>query len=142
MSGFHKKGTNYFPTLPKLGCLLSLLVGSESTADFYEPCSGSGINAIHWMENQIENKGPEDLSETSIYLEDIDPLMVKCCMLQLFHYFESRDTTPKTLSIVDIDTLSRRTKNIAYYTENPPASAATFRGSLQSGGFSVQYAAL
>ncbi|MCO4946261.1 hypothetical protein M1V55_27430, partial [Escherichia coli] len=56
---------------------------------------------------------------------DIDPLMVKCCMIQLFHYFESRNTTPKTLSIVGIDTLSRRTKNIAYYAEKPPATAAT-----------------
>ncbi|EBB5710676.1 restriction endonuclease subunit M, partial [Salmonella enterica subsp. enterica serovar Typhimurium] len=49
----------------------------------------------------------------------------KCCMIQLFHYFESRNTTPKTLSIVGIDTLSRRTKNIAYYAEKPPATAAT-----------------
>lgn len=73
----------------------------------------------------IENHGPEALREASIYLEDIDPLMVKCCMIQLFHYFESRNTTPKTLSIVGIDTLSRRTKNIAYYAEKPPATAAT-----------------
>lgn len=118
MSGFHKKGTNYFPTPPEIGRLMSLIVGSQSSADFYEPCCGSGINAIHWMENLIENHGPEALREASIYLEDIDPLMVKCCMIQLFHYFESRNTTPKTLSIVGIDTLSRRTKNIAYYAEN------------------------
>ncbi|WP_369793150.1 hypothetical protein [Xenorhabdus sp. NBAII XenSa04] len=65
------------------------------------------------------------MREVSIYLEDIDPLMVKCCMIQLFHYFESRNTTPKMLNIVGIDTLSRRTKNIAYYAEKPPASAAT-----------------
>ncbi|ELC1799717.1 N-6 DNA methylase [Salmonella enterica] len=125
MSGFHKKGTNYFPTPPEIGRLMSLIVGSQSSADFYEPCCGSGINAIHWMENLIENHGPEALREASIYLEDIDPLMVKCCMIQLFHYFESRNTTPKTLSIVGIDTLSRRTKNIAYYAEKSPATAAT-----------------
>ncbi|MCK0307504.1 restriction endonuclease subunit M, partial [Salmonella enterica] len=94
-----------------------LIIGSQSSANFYEPCCGSGINAIHWMENLIENHGPEALREASIYLEDIDPLMVKCCMIQLFHYFESRNTTPNMLSIVGIDTLSRRTKNIAYYAE-------------------------
>ncbi len=85
---------------------MSLIVGSQSSADFMSPCCGSGINAIHWMENLIENHGPEALREASIYLEDIDPLMVKCCMIQLFHYFESRNTTPKTLSIVGIDTLA------------------------------------
>lgn len=125
MSGFHKKGANYFPTPSEISCLLSLIVGSQSSTDFYEPCCGSGVNAIHWMENLIENHSPEALSEASIYLEDIDPLMVKCCMIQLFHYFESRNTTPKTLSIVGIGTLSRRTRNIAYYAEKPPASAAT-----------------
>ncbi len=67
MSGFHKKGTNYFPTPPEIGRLMSLIVGSQSSADFYEPCCGSGINAIHWMENLIENHGPEALREASIY---------------------------------------------------------------------------
>lgn len=104
---------------------MSLIIGSQSSANFYEPCCGSGINAIHWMENLIENHGPEALREASIYLEDIDPLMVKCCMIQLFHYFESRNTTPNMLSIVGIDTLSRRTKNIAYYAEKHSASTAT-----------------
>ncbi len=46
---------------------MSLIVGSQSSADFYEPCCGSGINAIHWMENLIENHGPEALREASIY---------------------------------------------------------------------------
>lgn len=125
MSGFHKKGTNYFPTPPELGRLLSRLVGHKSSADFYEPCCGSGINAILWMESMIEEKGPGALREVSIYLEDIDPLMVKCCMLQLFHYFESRETTPKLLSIVGMDTLSRQGKGIAYYAETPQLAATT-----------------
>ncbi len=56
--------------------------------------------------------------------------MVKCCMIQLFHYFESRNTTPKTLSIVGIDTLSRRTKNIAYYAEKT-SSNRRYRGSIK-----------
>lgn len=34
MSGFHKKGTNYFPTPPGVGRLLSQLVGSTPSADF------------------------------------------------------------------------------------------------------------
>ncbi|HDT5923970.1 TPA: restriction endonuclease subunit M, partial [Klebsiella pneumoniae subsp. pneumoniae] len=35
------------------------------------------------------------------------------------------NTTPNMLSIVGIDTLSRRTKNIAYYAEKHSVSAAT-----------------
>ena len=117
MSGFHKKGTNYFPTPPGVGLLLSQLVGSTPSADFFEPCCGSGINAIQWMEHLLESQGPEALSSASIYLEDIDRLMVKCCMLQLFHFFESRNVSPKTLSIVGIDTLSRRPTGIGYYAQ-------------------------
>ncbi|GKR04066.1 hypothetical protein KAM462_37860 [Aeromonas caviae] len=35
MSGFHKKGTNYFPTPPEIGRLMSLIIGSQSSANFY-----------------------------------------------------------------------------------------------------------
>lgn len=69
------------------------------------------------MEHLLESQGPEALSSASIYLEDIDRLMVKCCMLQLFHFFESRNVSPKTLSIVGIDTLSRRPTGIGYYAQ-------------------------
>jgi hypothetical protein len=102
MSGFHKRAPITFPLLQRLALDVThywLTVLGR----LMSPC-GSGINAIHWMENLIENHGPEALREASIYLEDIDPLMVKCCMIQLFHYFESRNTTPKMLSIVGIDT--------------------------------------
>lgn len=124
MSGFHKKGTNYFPTPPEVGRLLSQLVGSAPSSDFFEPCCGSGINAIQWMENLLENHGPEALSGASIYLEDIDRLMVKCCMLQLFHYFESRSVSPRALSIVGIDTITRRPTGIGYYAQQKSAAAA------------------
>lgn len=122
MSGFHKKGTSYFPTPPEVGRLLSMLVGSRTSTEFYEPCCGSGINAIQWMEHLLESQGPEALSQSSIYLEDIDRLMVKCCMLQLFHFFESRNVSPKMLSIVGIDALSRLPTGIGYYAQQRAAT--------------------
>lgn len=123
MSGFHKKGTNYFPTPPEVGRLLSQLVGAAPAAEFYEPCCGSGINAIQWMENLLETQGTEAVGQASIYLEDIDRSMVKCCMLQLFHYFETRNISPKMLSIVGIDTLSRRPTGIGYYAQQSAAAS-------------------
>ncbi|MND15719.1 hypothetical protein D3C80_59500 [compost metagenome] len=123
MSGFHKKGTNYFPTPPEVGRLLSQLVGAAPAAELYEPCCGSGINAIQWMENLLETQGTEAVGHASIYLEDIDRLMVKCCMLQLFHYFEARNVSPKMLSIVGIDTLSRRPTGIGYYAQQRTATS-------------------
>lgn len=124
MSGFHKKGTNYFPTPPEVGHLLSLLVGTAPSADFYEPCCGSGINAIKWMDNLLENQGPEAMSSASIYLEDIDRLMVKCSMLQLLYFFESRNVSPKTLSIVGVDSLTRRPTGIGYYAQHHATATA------------------
>ncbi|KAB0589160.1 N-6 DNA methylase [Edwardsiella anguillarum] len=120
MFGLHHKGTSYFPTPPEVGLLLSQLVNNRDGNDFYEPCCGSGINTIQWMENRIKESGTEAIRHLSINLEDIDPLMIKSCLIQLLHYFESRDVTPRSLSIVCINTISRQTKGVSYYAEQPP----------------------
>lgn len=113
---FEKRGTNYFPTPSAVGQLMAEIIGAGAgaDADFYEPCCGSGVNAIQWMDKHIENHGLESLAKTSIYLEDIDPLMVKCSFIQLMHYFEFINVTPAHLSIVAIDTISRIPKGVAY----------------------------
>lgn len=128
MSGFHKKGTNYYSTPADIGQMLSRLLGYEDKAKFYEPCCGTGINAIQWMDRLIQDKGAEALKGACVYLEDIDVLMVKCSMLQLFHYFDARRTTPMSLSIVGIDTLSRQTKRVAYFAEAHDANKAEIMG--------------
>lgn len=120
MTHFEKRGTNYFPTPPSIGKLLCALAGVSPNDDtsFYEPCCGSGINAILWMEQYLAASEEGSLSDVSIYLEDIDPIMVKCSMLQILHYLQGKTSTPKLVSIVAIDTISRQTRGVAYYFES------------------------
>jgi hypothetical protein len=115
MANFEKRGTNYYPTPPAISRLLAELAEGTSTPNtrFYEPCCGSGINAIMWMENYLRSH--PDLTQVSIYLEDIDPVMVKCSMLQIVHYLQYQKTAPKQVNIVCIDTITRREKSVAYH---------------------------
>lgn len=119
-SNFDKRGTNYFPTPPDIGKLLCALAGipPQDETSFYEPCCGSGINAILWMEQIISKNGTSGLSQVSIYLEDIDPIMVKCSMIQLVHYLQHKTTTPKKISIVAIDTITRKNMGVSYFLES------------------------
>ena len=64
--------------------------------------------------------GTKALSESSMMLEGIDPLMVKCCMIQLVNYMANRGVSLKSLSIVNMDTLSRRAGKVSYHAA-PPA---------------------
>lgn len=113
---FHKKGTNYFPTPPELSKLLSALVNVDNNTgySFYEPCCGTAVNAIHWMERLVEEQGTAALSRVEIYLEDIDRLMVRASLLQLAHYFSHHKIIPKLVQITAINTLSRDTKGMYY----------------------------
>lgn len=114
--GFDKRGTDYFPTPPELANLLAKLCGvDENNVSLYEPCCGSGSIAINWMENVLESKGKEALSAAEIFLEDIDPLMVKCSLLQILFYLEERGASLNTLSISTINVLSRKAMGVAYY---------------------------
>lgn len=119
-SGFYKQGTQFYPTPPEVARLLAVMTMAETQrqeTDFYEPCCGTGINTIAWLERTLELKGPEALASVKLHLEDIDRLMVKGCMLQLFHYFDSRQVSPASLSIVALDTISRKPMGVAYYAE-------------------------
>ena len=123
---FDQKGTSFFPTPPEIGRLMASLVGDAPSTSFYEPCCGTGGNAIQWLESRWEARGEEGITEARLMLEDVDPMMVKCCMLQLLHYFEVRCASPAELSILGIDVLTRRPSGIAYHaTALPPAPALT-----------------
>lgn len=113
--GFHKQGTNFYPTPPEVSRLISLISCSGMPKSYYEPCSGTGINALIWIDNFIEKHGADALKDVTITLEDIDPLMVKSSFIQLINYFDVINVSPKSLSIECIDVLSRKPKNILYY---------------------------
>ncbi|MFC6674058.1 restriction endonuclease subunit M [Marinobacterium aestuariivivens] len=127
-SGFYKQGTQFYPTPPEVARLMALMTFDEPQQDglhFYEPCCGTGINTIVWLERLLESRGPEGIAEAKLYLEDIDRLMVKGCMLQLMHYFESRQVSPALMSIVALNTISRQPSGVAYYAEQTQKSMAT-----------------
>lgn len=119
-SGFYKQGTQFYPTPPEVARLMALMTMDEaqsSKADFYEPCCGTGINTIAWLERLLESKGAGAVASARLYLEDIDRFMVKGCMLQLLHYFESRQVSPASMSIVALNTISRKPTGVAYYAQ-------------------------
>lgn len=112
---FDQKGTSFFPTPPEIGQLMARLVGVAPGNTFYEPCCGTGGDTLQWLEGLLETQGTDAVRAASLLLEDIDPLMVKCSMLQLLHYFETRDVSPASLSIVGVDVLTRRPAGIVYH---------------------------
>lgn len=125
---FDQKGTSFFPTPPEIGQLMAQLVGNTEDCSFYEPCCGTGGNTIQWLESRWESRGPDGIRDTEILLEDVDPMMVKCCLLQLLHYFESRAASPASLTVVGVDVLTRQPKGIAYFaTAKHDAPAKTLR---------------
>lgn len=120
-AGFHQKGTNFYPTPPEVAKLMAGIISSDKPLDperYYEPCCGTGINTIAWVENYIEENGKEALGRIQLFLEDIDQTMVKACFLQLMNYFASRDIAPKVLSVRTVDTLSRKGNDVDYYLES------------------------
>lgn len=122
-SGFYKQGTQFYPTPPEVAKLIAQINMVEAPsldAKFYEPCCGTGINTIHWLERVLETRGATGIESAHLHLEDLDRLMVKGCMLQLLHYFDSRSVTPASLNIVALNTITRRPMGVAYYaTTNP-----------------------
>ncbi len=129
--GFSKRGTNFYPTPPEIGQLMAELISGAETKSskelqHYEPCCGSGINSLLWLEQQLLERGEAGVGDVSLSLEDIDRLMVRCAMLQLTHYLAARDVVIKSFSIVGIDSLSRATRGIAYYASREEAQEAFF----------------
>ena len=119
---FNLKGTDFYPTPPEMAELLSRLIGAslpQPQQSFYEPCCGTGINTIVWLDNYAKTHGPSEISALHIALEDIDPLMVKACVLQLLFYFESTGFSPASLSVVTVDVLSRKHFGVTYQFSSP-----------------------
>lgn len=123
-SGFYKQGTQFYPTPPEVARLMAHITldnTQRSETEFYEPCCGTGINTIHWLERLMETRGVSAIASANLHLEDIDRLMVKGCMLQLVHYFDSRGVTPASMNIEALNTISRKPMGVAYYATAKPA---------------------
>lgn len=122
-SGFYKQGTQFYPTPPEVARLMAqinLADAPRSDVEFYEPCCGTGINTIHWLERVLETRGAAGIESAHLHLEDVDHLMVKGCMLQLFHYFDSRGVSPASMNIVALNTITRKPTGVAYYATAMP----------------------
>lgn len=121
-SGFYKQGTQFYPTPPEVARLMAQinLADAPRSSEFYEPCCGTGINTIHWLERVLETRGAAGIESVHLHLEDVDRLMVKGCMLQLFHYFDSRGVSPASMNIVALNTITRKPMGVAYYATAMP----------------------
>lgn len=125
MSKFHLRRTFFHPTPSELAQMLARIIHDKAnTSDkttFYEPCSGTGINSILWMDELIQTNGIDAMKHVEIHLEDIDNIMVKSSFLQLAHYFATINAWPNRFSIVGIDVITRIETGVAYvassYTE-------------------------
>jgi len=116
---FEKRGRNFYSTPESISKILSAITigngGQSEPMSYYEPCAGTGVNAINWF-LEMQGKG-YSVKNLSMYLEDIDPVMVKACFMQLLFYFESIDEWPRLISIQCIDSLTRRHHGLAYVGE-------------------------
>jgi hypothetical protein len=124
---FHLRGTEFYPTPPEVSRLLAALAGAPqpNKTQYYEACCGTGSIAMNWVVELLQSSGAEALAGAELLLEDIDPLMVKACMLQMLFLFESLGVSPKAMSVVQIDVLTRKVGTVAYYATSEAAECAT-----------------
>ena len=116
--GASKRGGNYFPTPPHVAELMAALVGGPNpvnSENYYEPCCGTGVLALKWLDNKFKNEGHEGLEKASVHLEDMDSLMVKCSFLQIIHYLSNIKGKVKELRIERKDSLTMKNMGILYY---------------------------
>ena len=71
--GFSKRGTNFYPTPPEIGQLMAELISGAETKSskelqHYEPCCGSGINSLLWLEQQLLERGEAGVGDVSLSL--------------------------------------------------------------------------
>ena len=116
--GASKRGGNYFPTPPHVAELMAALVGNPNPASgdsYYEPCCGTGVLALKWLDSKFQNEGHEGLEKAKVNLEDMDSLMVKCSFLQIIHYLSNINGKVKELRIERVDSLTMKKMGLLYY---------------------------
>lgn len=116
---FKNRGTEFYPTPESVANLMSQIIlnnseecSNQSDKTYYEPCVGTGVNVIAWL-STMQGKGYK-VSELTLYLEEIDRVVIKACFMQLMFYFEAINEWPRFISLNCIDSITRRSNGIAY----------------------------
>lgn len=116
--GASKRGGNYFPTPPHVAELMAALVGnpdSSNSDSYYEPCCGTGVLALKWIDKKFQNEGHAGLEKAKVRLEDMDSLMVKCSFLQIINYLSNIEGKLKELQIERMDSLTMKSMGLLYH---------------------------
>lgn len=115
--GAQNRGGAYFPTPPHLASLMAQLLGvsNDGPETIYEPCVGTGAIILNKLEQLYLEGGSEKLKKVRVILEDLDSLMVKCTMIQIFHFLGNKNAAVAELSIKQMDTLTQREFGLQYY---------------------------
>lgn len=121
-SGFYKRGTDFYPTPREVSKLMTALIqpsGAGGSNEYSEICCGTGSITLAWLEDRMVKQGLDAMKDVQLYLEDVDPVMVKACMLQLLYYFETRGVSPALLHLDAVNTITRRYGGVSYYAYAP-----------------------
>lgn len=88
-----------------------------STNSYFEDNCGTGCNAIEWLHNYINQHGIKAVQDTTLTLNDPNPLNVKCAMIQLMYYFQHIGCSPKKLLITESRKEKLSRELVSYYAE-------------------------
>ena len=125
-----KVGTAYFPTPTDVSKLMASIMLSNiqiPPKSIYEPSSGSGGMVISFLDQYIKKFGIQSFQDLEITIEDIDPVMIRCSMIQMLFFFESVNATPHKLNIEQINTITRKKFSINYFFETTANSVKELR---------------
>ncbi|CAH6906194.1 conserved hypothetical protein [Vibrio chagasii] len=126
------KSNDFFPTPIELAKLMAGLNRDSMKTDgesisLYEPCVGSGAITLSFIENEYFNNldKPSPLAHLSVCVEDISGLLCKAFFIQLLlklQYLEQaggKPALPDSVSIQQIDVISRNPRKVQFYLESP-----------------------
>lgn len=119
-TGYYNTTASFYPTPPEVAKLVSSLLGNSSDTrsgkyDHYECCVGTGILTLSYLDDLLEREGAEFLKKVKLTMEDMNPLIVKCCLLQLLHYLDARSVQINSFRLETIDSLTRIKSNPCYF---------------------------
>lgn len=119
-TGLSKNTESFFPTPPEVSRLISSLTidnKKQSKDKYYECCCGSGSLALSYLDNIFEKDGKEALKNIELYLEDINPTIIKCALLQILFFIDVKGVQIKSFSIATINSLTRKNIGPHYYAQ-------------------------
>lgn len=117
-TGYYKVANNFYPTPPEVAKLLASLVGGtveRTKYSHYEICAGTGILTLSYLDEILSKEGAEALNKVTLVLEEINPLIVKCCLIQLLHYLDAKNVRIGGFKLEAVNTLTRASTGLVYF---------------------------